>query len=333
MENQPKDHVGVLLGVGILFIAWGILGVLDQKNFTYSGYSTDGNNTIVQVEKGSPAEAAGLKKGDVIMSTGGIAVANTKAQSMQPRPKIGESKEYVITRNGEEMKLDLTYAALPDKQNTLNILGFLIGVIFIVLGVFMHYRRKTGLSWTFAIFMLCFGFVFFEGPYIAPGIANQLIRSISISIVLFSFGALANYMLNYPPKSRYNLKLLYLPAALAALLFWILEFTLPESTESLNMLVRYFVGAVIIFYFGLSLVTLISKFLNSNAEERKASGLDLMLIGAVIGLLPILIYFTISTFSPGTILPGNDYVFLTFIAIPIFFSLALMHRGEKELAV
>jgi len=49
----------------------------------------------------------------------------------------------------------------------------------------------------------------------------------------------------------------------------------------------------------------------------------MMLVGSLIGLLPILIYFTANTISPGIDLPGNDYVVITFAAIPIFFMLAL----------
>ncbi len=333
MNEETTNRMGILLVLGIIFIAWGVLGLLDHQNYTYLGYSTDGNNTVVNVEKASPAEVAGMEKGDIITSTGGIPVTDSKALSQRPRAEIGESREFVISRDGQEIVMDLTYTALPDTQNTLNTLAFLLGVIFIVLGIFMHYRRKSSLSWTFAIFMLFFGFVFFQGPYIEPGMMNQFISSISITIVLFSFAALANYMLYYPPKSRYNLRWLYVPAGLTALFFWILEFTLPDSTTMLNTIVRFLVGAVILFYFGLSLVTLIRKYVQASSEERKASGLNLMLIGAIIGLLPILIYFTVSTISPATILPGNDYIFLTFIAIPVFFSLALLQEREKTLAV
>lgn len=333
MENQPKNRIGILISVAVIFIAWGVLGLLDSKNYTYLGYSTDGNYTIINLEKNSPAALAGLQKGDEIVSTGGISVTDSKALSKRPRAAIGETREFVIKRNGEEMTMNLTYTSLPEKDYTLNMLSFLLGVIFIVLGVFMHYRRKTSLSWTFGIFMLFFGFVFFRGPYIEPGVANQFISSISITIVLFSFAALANYMLNYPPATRYNSKLLYLPAAITALFFWILEFALPESTTTLNLIVRYLIGAVVLFYFGLSLVTLIRKYLQVSSEERKSHGLNLMLIGAILGLLPILVYFTVNTVSPATSLPGNDYVFLTFIAIPIFFSMALLHKREATMAL
>ena len=63
--------------------------------------------------------------------------------------------------------------------------------------------------------------------------------------------------------------------------------------------------------------------MNADANERSSRGLSLMLVGTIIGLVPILVYFTASTVSPGIDLPGNDYVFYTFAAIPIFFMLAL----------
>ena len=46
-----------------------------------------------------------------------------------------------------------------------------------------------------------------------------------------------------------------------------------------------------------------------------------MLAGAI-GLLPIIIYFTAGVISPGINLPGNDYIFITFLAIPICFAMA-----------
>jgi hypothetical protein len=52
-----------------------------------------------------------------------------------------------------------------------------------------------------------------------------------------------------------------------------------------------------------------------------------MLLGAVLGLLPFLIFFTVNQLSPTTILPGDDYMFLTFAFIPIFFSMALLQKN------
>lgn len=45
-----------LLLVSVAVLVWAALGALDVGNFTYSGYATDGNNTITRVTEGGPAD-------------------------------------------------------------------------------------------------------------------------------------------------------------------------------------------------------------------------------------------------------------------------------------
>ena len=149
---------------------------------------------------------------------------------------------------------------------------------------------------------------------------------------MFAFVALARFILRYPPESSFlnggNSRWTYAPAAVIVVIIWILNFAQPDSTSTLNVTLRTLFGVIIIFYFGLALITLIRKYLNTNAEVRKSTGLNHMLLGAVLGLLPFLIFFTVNQLSPTTILPGDDYMFLTFAFIPIFFSMALLQKSN-----
>ena len=111
------------------------------------------------------------------------------------------------------------------------------------------------------------------------------------------------------------------------LIIWFLNFTQPDSTSTLNVTINTLFFLVIIFYFGLSLLTLIRKYFKANAETRSATGLNHMLLGAILGIVPFLIIYTINQLSPTTNLPGNDYMFLTFAFIPIFFSAALLKKN------
>jgi hypothetical protein len=43
MSNQFTKYTTLLYLVGVLFIIWGILGMMDAKNYTYSGYNLDDN--------------------------------------------------------------------------------------------------------------------------------------------------------------------------------------------------------------------------------------------------------------------------------------------------
>lgn len=330
MSDQSTKNGGILIIASIVFILWGILGLMDAKNYSYDGYNTDGNNKIVQVKAGSPAETAGMQVGDVMKSYDGILVTDSKSFSKRGRTEIGDTIEIVVDRNGEEKVLQVTYIQLPDLNNTLNMLGFMMGLLFIVLGLYVHNKKKTALSFAFAVFAVFFGFIWFKGPYINPGFLNELINSINIALIMYAFVALARFILQYPPQSLFlnggNNRWIYAPAALIVVIIWILNFTRPDSTSSLNVTINMMFFAVIVFYFGVAFMTLMSKYLKANAEERKSLALNHMLLGAVFGLLPFLIFFTISKISPTTILPGDDYMFLTFAFIPIFFSLALLQK-------
>jgi len=331
MSDQTTKSGSILKIAAVLFIIWGILGLLDAKNYSYSGYSTDGNNKITQVREGSPAEAAGMQVGDVMKSYDGIAVTDSKAFSKRKRTEIGQTVEIVVDRNGEEQALQVTYTAEPDKNSGLNIAAFVMGLLFIVLGLYVDSKKKTTLSHAFALFGVLFGFIWFNGPYINPGFLRELVNSVNITIIMLAFVALACFILQYPPKSSFlkggDSRWTYVPAAVVVIIIWILNFAQPDSTSTLNVTLNMLFYVVIVFYFGLSLVVLIGKYSKANAETRSSSGLNHMLLGVILGIVPFLIVFTINRISPTTVLPGDDYIFLTFAFIPIFSSLALLKKS------
>ena len=102
-NSDVPRHKNTFLTLAVLVLIWGILGVLDIGNVPYSGYSTDGDNNVIQVTAGSPAEAAGMQVGDRVQSVGGVAVEDTRAVFRQPRAEIGETRTIVVERDGQSM--------------------------------------------------------------------------------------------------------------------------------------------------------------------------------------------------------------------------------------
>lgn len=324
-EILPKKGFFIL---GALFILWGILGKMDSSNYTYRGFQTGDNNQIIVIDEGSPASEAGFEIGDVIVTNGGIDQNDNKALSKRSRPNIGDKRTYVVDRNGESVSLELTFSELPDTDKSLNNVGFIMGILFVLIALYMLQKSTSSLTKAFTLFILCFGFIFFNGPYLEPGFLKTLVNCISTSIVLLSFAFMMAYMLEFPPQAKIP-KFLFIPALVVITLVCVLSVVRPDGSGTFNMVLRLIFGVTIIFYFLGSLITLIKKYAGATSEVRSESGLNVMLAGALIGLLPIIIYFTAGVISPGINLPGNDYIFITFLAIPICFAMALNKQNAN----
>lgn len=332
--TKSTKNTSLLYLAAVVFILWGILGILDAKNYTYSGFSTN-NNEIIRIDSGSPAEAAGMQVGDRIITNGGIDVNDSRALSERDRPSIGDSRTFVVDREGEEVSLDLTFAAQRSKDKNLNMIGTFMGFLFIIIGILTFRKLNNNLSYGFALFAVLFGFIFTNGPYIPAGVLSNIVNALSTTLVLLAFAYMLIFVFKYPPKSKIlstesGYRKLFYPAIITILLVWYLNIFQPDNNPTLNTAVQLIFAVTIIFYFGASLVVLIKKYSGATTEDRKSSGLNHMLVGVVLGLLPVLISFIITQLAPKVVIPGNEYLFLTFIFIPIFFTMALMQQASGK---
>ena len=62
-QANPSRSTALMV-VAALVVAWGIAGTVGAADTPYSGFSTDGNNTVTQVLDDSPAQMAGLQTGE-----------------------------------------------------------------------------------------------------------------------------------------------------------------------------------------------------------------------------------------------------------------------------
>lgn len=325
--NLSKYRIPLFIASG-LFLLWGILGVMDFKNFAYVGYSTDNNFNIIEVEEGSPAEAAGMAVGDVIKSIDGIDAENTKAFNERARPSVGQTGTWLVDRGGEEMELTLTFASPPGKNMTLNYVVFVMGLIFLILSLWTYTTVKNKAAFYFTLFALFFGASFFGGPYFEATILRSLVNSVGVWLALLSFVFLVKFLLHYPEEKafiqRKNANLiLFGPAILMGLVFTGLNLFQPDSTQGLRSMINILAPVIILFYFVWAIILMVQNYNKASAETRKSKGLGMMVLGVVLGLLPIIISIVVQALSPSTILPGSDYAVLFFVLIPISFTLAL----------
>lgn len=331
------------LVVGALFLLWGVVGLFDMGNIPYAGYLTGPDNTVIEVDEGSPAEAAGLEVGDRVVSINGVSVEDTPALTRMPRAQIGETRTLVVGETAEttlaageqgavNRDVAITYVAQPGRNIALGWGGFIIGLCFVGFGVFAYMKAPSRSALLLAITGLCLGGAFFGGPYIASYALRTIVNTFFLMLVVLGFATLLHCLMEFPkPKAMlgkaHATKVLYAPAALMALfLLWLIIFE-PQGTSSLNMVANVLIGIFVVGYFGLALVALIHSFVKAAPHERSKYGLNLMLVGLLIGLLPVTISALVTTFAPSVILPGSDFFFLTMVLIPITMALAVM-RAE-----
>jgi hypothetical protein len=340
MEQRAVSYRTPFLIVAALFVVWGILGVIDAGNIPYSGYLTDGNNTVVQVQDRSPAQAAGLEVGDYITNINGIPVEDTRAIALLGRPEIGEVRTLVVERRGDitlaagegavaTAELDITFAGPPARNLALAWAAFVIGLCFVGCGLLAYWRTPSRASTLLALTGLGLGLVFFAGPYFESYLLRTISGTLVLVLVIFGFAFLLHFLVEFPkPKAilqkKHTLKLLYLPAVLMALFAAYLILFAPRGTSGFNVLARSLFGLFVVLYFGLALWALIHSFVRATPAERSRYGLNLLLAGVIIGLLPVTIGSLVGILAPTVVLPGVFFYFLTMVLIPITMALAVM---------
>jgi hypothetical protein len=341
-EPQAAKYKTPFLILAALFVIWGILGLIDLRNVPYSGFNTDGNNTVTRVDAGSPAESAGLRVGHYIPSIGGIPVENARALAARPRPEIGETWTLVVEQRdptvlaaGEEApateNVDITFAASPGRQTFLGYAAVLIGLCFIVFGLMPYLRVPTRSSTLLALVGLCLGVAFFAGPYLTSYWLRTIAYALTEFLVILGCVFLLHYVMGFPqPKAmlakKHTLKVIYVPALFVALFVLFTYIFQPTATSAFNIVARSLFGLFVVVYFGLALAAMIHSYVKASPQERSNYGLNLMLIGVLIGLLPITIAVLIVVLAPTVVLPGSDFYFLTFILIPITLAMAAMRK-------
>jgi hypothetical protein len=332
-NSDAPRHKNLFLALAGLIVLWGILGVLDIGNVPYSGYNTDGDNNVTQVTAGSPAEAAGMQVGDRISSVGGVAVEDTRAGFNQQRAEIGETRTIVVARAGESLNLEVQYAAQPGDQQFLSYVGVLIGLCFLGFGLWAYTAAPGRQTTRLAALGLLFGLAFLGGPYIAAPVLSAIVGAVSIFAVLVGFAVLLDHVLNFPKESDgRRVRAIYVPAILVGLVPTVFTILRPDATSGINLFFRLLFGLFILGYFGLALIVMVKTFTRATPTEKAAHGLNLMLVGAVLGLGPLLISGIVNLISPQTVLPGQQYFALLLVLVPITFAIAAVKSASAPVA-
>jgi len=314
----------------VLILIWGVWGLMDLANLPTGGFDW-GDSVILSVEPGGPAEKAGLREGDRILTMGGIPTDDLETLRRQPRTEIGDTRVLVVERTNEATgvttteNIEITYSRLPGSERTLNVVAGVIGIVFLLSGMIVFVRAPTTPSLLFAIVGFGFATMLLPNPYIGSYGLRILTMNLFFVVFLTGFASLLHLLLVFPRRKKVMEieiagKLIYVPVV-AFTLLGIVNFTvgLPPYIPTTFILGLIFVG-----YLALSLIALIHSFVTTPPQERAERGLNFMLAGVVVGVLPLTCMMVAGMFVRTDLIPGTDYLFLTLALIPVSFALALL---------
>ena len=339
--NYPRSNFirNLLLIAGAVIAFSGILRLADQGNIPYNGYITDGNNTVIRVNAGSPAERAGVEAGDYIRNIDGIRVEDTRALAQQARPRIGQRSNLVVERRGEgasgatplDRKVEFEYAPSPGRYVALGYASFFIGLCFLVCGLTAYIGIPSKSGALFALTGLCLGASFLGTPYFSSFAVRTLMRAVQYIIVVFGFAFLFHLMLVFPKRKsllqrKHAIGLLYGPPLLVAMYAFFLIALQPPATSGLNQLTNLLFGLFIVIYFSGAAVAIVHSYAKASHEERARQGLHMVMGGILLDILPVTIALILRIVAPRLVPPGVDFYFVTLILIPVALFVAISRQ-------
>lgn len=334
--NAGAGGIAYLVAVAAVLV-WGLLGMVDMPNNAYVGYTTTAQNIVSEVQPGSPAEAAGVMVEDRITSVDGIPMEDTRARNRAPRLVPGAAREIGLERNGQAVNVSLTASTLPTRERALAWSAIIVGLLYLGLPLWARSKSGTRAGVILGWFGVCFGASFLPGPWVSSVTVRSLVEALVLTAIVLGFALLLQFVLSFPRPSAFlskpSAKLwIFGPAALVALMFVFVILTEAAETSALNAIINLIVVALVVGYFGASLVALLRRYRSATPEERRSTGLSLMLWGAAAAMIPLALLLLLELVAPLLVLPGQQFYFLLLGLIPITFSLAVMRAARTTRA-
>ncbi|MEM7355673.1 MAG: PDZ domain-containing protein [Acidobacteriota bacterium] len=322
--SQPPGRAGWWIASSVA-VAIAALSLIDLPNNAFSGFIASGGTQVTQVTPESPAAVAGFQVGDRILVSAGVDTTDLRRLIRQPRAAIGETRHYLVERQGESAPVELavTFSELPRNLIGLTYGAALIGLAFLVCGVGTYFRFPAATSRLLAYLGVAGLIAFVAPPYIAQADLRLISALVALATTLLMPALLLHFFLRFPLRRPFLDRkiargLLYGPVAIATVVAGVALLVQPKLVQ----LATAVASAVAVVQLLIAIGVLIRSFVKAHPEERAASGLNVLLFSFLGGVLPLVV----AGFVPS--LPGASNYFLTSLLIPIALAYAVSQAAD-----
>lgn len=324
--RKAKSNARMLLGsLALMVTIWGVLGWFDLEDRTEAGFDLDNKHTVTYVDAEGPAAKAGLEVGDQVLEIAGYAVEDARSLAHLPRMNAGDMREFTVLRDGAEQTMAIVYRAISEHQVAAGRAVAVVGFCFLMFPLLALYRRSNDATRILAVMGTGLSLYFLPGPDMADASMGALMTTISLLFSWVGMAALLQFLLIFPHRrpfmeQAHARSVLYLPVvALWLGLAWRLLFT-PTSSTALNTITSVSIAVVEMAYLLFALLAILRNYHETDLLQRRQGALTLMLWGTLLGVLPALLALLAKTFSPQSVLPGQDFYVLSLILIPLLWA-------------
>ena len=301
------------------------------------------NSSVLRISAGSPGEAAGFQKGDRIVAINGIASSRlAELSECIAHAKPGDTLVYSVRRGPAVLAIPVTLAAMPRSEVLRKTSIVLVGLSFISIGLVVYFRRSDKIALVFYLLCLSFGLVLADVVSLDVASQKQGYVAALNDLILLALPALfLHFFLVFPERSpvlagRPKIEqAIYLPGALLYV-FW----------QYLNLMIFRFgtgpagvIGALQIvtaIYFAafilLGLASFVRSYVRSSAPPARRK-LRLVVWGTVLGISPIVAVRVLLSAWPSLEIPGEKFVFLPLLLVPLAFGHAIVRYGLLDLEI
>jgi hypothetical protein len=330
MGGTTNAHKALLLTAAVAITAWGVIGYLDRRQLGRAEFMYDLDYSLMVVPDG-PAAQAGMQDGDRMVSVEGVMVEDLPLYSRWPRSlgaRVGESRRYVVERDGELLTFDVVHGAAPRGVLHLQLGGALVGLSFLWFGMWALFAIGTAPAVTLSYVGLAAGFAALaHGPYL--GTWDGVTVHVSAAAMVLWTALLAWFFLTFPtrkgaaerpltPRIIFGLWLTVPLTAVLELLFHPALYHTFGPWLALLML-----GYVI-----LGLAALVHTALKTPRGRLWDSGMGWILVGLVVGFVPTLVGLIDWAFLRDFDIPGSSYYALMLAVIPVTLALAVRQQAR-----
>jgi sigma-B regulation protein RsbU (phosphoserine phosphatase) len=335
---RRRTTAAYLFGVAAAFLLLvqlgGALFQLDAR--TWWGLHVGPDSTVRRVADDSPAERAGIRKGWHVESFAGADWSRVWEREVPP----GKPVPIVLrTEAGERLTLSLAPAPLPRGEKIRLAIHGLLVLSFVVTSLLVFLSRSDAVATLFFWMGLLFARIMLPDVEIRSREAVFLNKTILDLASLTLPAVLLHFFLLFPRRLRFlagnprRAWLLYVPAIVSMPLAVAFDVEMILGTGEIT-------GAALLFQqvTALLFVAMITAGIGSFlygvrhvTSPPLRRSVRWVLPGTALGILPPLLFAAILNLFPEVEIPGDRYVFVTLILVPVSFGHAIIRYGLMDL--